>query len=248
MPASSSQRVFKNHLLASLAPADLALLAPQFELTQTRLGEVIETPHKPIEHIHFPESGLLSLIAIADHRRVETGMMGYEGMSGIPVVMGNDRSPNVTVVQIPGHSHVLKAADLRNALHASDSLRTALLHHAQAFMAQTSQTALANGCATIEQRLARWLLMAHDRSEGNSLPLTHEFISIMLSVRRSGVTVALHALETRHLIGSSRGAILVTNRLGLEHLAGEYYGVPEHEYFRLTRWRPEQHTAVRPAA
>ena len=115
----------------------------------------------------------------------------------------------------------------------SPSLRASLLKFVHAFMIQTTHTAVVNACAKLDQRLARWILMADDRVDGSRLPLTHEFLSLMLGVRRAGVTEALHALERKGLISSSRGALLVPTRKGIERSAGGTYGVPEKELRRL---------------
>jgi CRP-like cAMP-binding protein len=149
------------------------------------------------------------------------------------VVLGDDRSPHETMVQVSGEAMRLPAADLRHAMDASPTLRNLLLRYSQAFMIQTSHTALANGRAKLEERLARWLLMAHDRIDGDELPLVHEFLAVMLGVRRAGVTVALHILEGQALIGARRGKIIVLDRQGLEEAANGIYGVPEREYERL---------------
>jgi CRP-like cAMP-binding protein len=115
-------------------------------------------------------------------------------------------------------------------------LRTLLLRFVQAFMTQMSQTTLATARANVEERLARWLLMAHDRLDGNELPLTHEFLALALGVRRAGVTTALRELEERSLVSVKRGVIVLEDRNGLVKLAGDLYGVPEAEYRRLTGW------------
>jgi CRP-like cAMP-binding protein len=115
----------------------------------------------------------------------------------------------------------------------SPTLRGMLLHYVQAFMIQTAHTAASNGSAKLEERLARWLLMAHDRTDGDELSLVHEFLAVMLGVRRPGVTVALHTLEEQGLIRARRGSILIIDRAGLEELANSSYGVPEAEYDRL---------------
>ena len=115
----------------------------------------------------------------------------------------------------------------------SRSLHDLFLKYVQAFMAQTAHTAMANACAKLPERLARWLLMAHDRIPGDRLALTHEFLALMLAVRRAGVTEAVHDLESRDLIEASRGEIMVCIRKGLEKIAGPFYGAPEAEYRRL---------------
>ncbi len=127
----------------------------------------------------------------------------------------------------------MDAGELRKAMQQSASLQGSLLKYVQVFMTQTAHTAIANARAKLEERLARWILMADDRLDGKSLPLTHEFLSLMLGVRRAGVTEALHALEAQSLIQPARGEIVVLNRKGIERRAGASYGVPEAEYRRL---------------
>jgi CRP-like cAMP-binding protein len=131
--------------------------------------------------------------------RPEVGLIGRDG-TGIAVVLCNGRSPNETFIQVEGDGMAISAESLRTAMEKSRSLERALLSYAHAFLNQTSRTALSKGTATLEERLARWLLMANDRLGGDSVPLTHEFLSLMLGVRRAGVTVALHFLEQRGII------------------------------------------------
>ena len=131
----------------------------------------------------------------------------------------------------------MKANDLREAMQDSPAIRICFLHFAQAFMVQAAHTAVANGRGKLEERLARWLLMAHDRLEGDELPLTHEFIALMLNVRRAGVTEALQGLSSRDLISAKRGSVVVNDRAGLKARANGLYGVPESEYLRLTGWK-----------
>ena len=144
-----------------------------------------------------------------------------------------DRTPHECFIQTPGHGLRMRADDLRRAMAASPSLHLRLLRFVQAFMIQMGQTALTNGCHPLEQRLARWLLMCHDRVDGDDLSTTHEFLSLMLGVRRAGVTVALQALEDRGMISPKWRRITVLDRAKLEGVAGDSYGVPEAEYARL---------------
>jgi CRP-like cAMP-binding protein len=154
-------------------------------------------------------------------------------MSGTTIILGNERSPNSTYIQVAGEGRSIAAKKLRAAMHESRSLHNTLLKYVQAFMSQTAHTAIANAPAKLPERLARWLLMAHDRLPGNRLALTHEFLSLMLAVRRAGVTETVHDLESRGLIEASRGEIIVLNRKGLQKIAGHFYGSPEAEYRRL---------------
>jgi CRP-like cAMP-binding protein len=224
----------RNRLLAALSPGDLALLHPHLESVALEVRHPIEDRNKPIQHIYFMEEGIASVVAVADDsKEIEVGLIGREGMSGIVVVMGNHRSPHKVYVQVRGRALRVGVAEFRTALDASATLKALLLRFAQAFMIQTAHTAIANGRANVEERLARWVLMARDRLDGDELPLTHEFLALMLGVRRAGVTVALNALEERALLRADRGRILMLNRKGLEKIAGGYYGVPEAELRRL---------------
>ena len=214
----------KNRILSRLSADDLALLKPNLEPVTLNLRHVLEEPKKPIKHSYFIEYGLASIVATNKHKRLEVGLIGCEGCSGLPIILGNDRSPNETFMQVAGHGVRIPADKLRGALSKSRTLELALLQFAHAFMNQTANTALSNGTATLEERLARWLLMAHDRLKGDEIPLTHEFLSLMLGVRRAGVTVALNYLEQRALISLSRKRIVITDRKGLEATAnGTYY-------------------------
>jgi Crp-like helix-turn-helix domain len=165
--------------------------------------------------------------------RVEVGLIDREGMSGIAVVLGGNQSPHATYVQVAGEGQRITAKELRNAMSASGTLHALLLKYVQVFMVQTAHTAIANARAHIDQRLARWILMAHDRTGENTLPLTHEFLALMLGVRRAGVTEALQSLKRQKLIHNGRNEITLLNRKLIERMAGNSYGVAEKEYRRL---------------
>jgi CRP-like cAMP-binding protein len=166
---------------------------------------------------------------------VEIGLIGHEGMTGWPVVIGNDRSPYESFMQIEGNGHQLAASMLRQLMKQSPTLQQLLLNYVQCFLVLAAETAAADALGTIEQRLARWLLMAQDRVGGPELPLTHEYLSFMLGVRRAGVTEALQAFQTRGLISKERGLVRVVDRDSLIELANGLYGLPEREYERLIR-------------
>ena len=225
---------YRNQLLRALSVADRLLLKPDLERVELELRLELEGAGQPIRYVYFPESGFVSIVARTETpRAIEVGVIGWEGMTGLSVVLGDDRSANETFVQSAGWGWRIAAGKLRFALDASLSLRGCLLHYVQAFLCQVSQTALTNGRAQIEERLARWLLMAHDRLEGDELHLTHEFLALMLGIRRPGVTVALHFLEGKGLVRSTRGIVKVVDRAGLEALADGSYGASEAEYVRL---------------
>ena len=223
-----------NTLLLSLSTSDFDLLAPHLEAVTLGLRKMLEKPHKRIEAVYFPESGFASVVAVQRNgKEVEVGLIGREGMTGLPIVLGNHRSPHSTYIQVAGNGHFIPARQLRQAMQKSVSLRDSLLKFVQAFGVQTTHTAICNAQSRMDERLARWLLMAQDRVQSNVLPLTHEFLSLMLGVRRAGVTVALKALREQGLISYRRGEITIKDRKGMARVAGESYGTPESEYRRL---------------
>jgi CRP-like cAMP-binding protein len=232
----SSKAPAGNQLLTALTSSDIELLRPDLEPRTFDVRHSIEEPNRTIHHVYFLDAGVASVVALtADHddREVEIGVIGREGVTGGAVIMGNDRSPHRTYMQIAGAGHRITAPKFRRAMDRSASLRGIFLKSVQAFNVQTAHTAIANARANLEQRLARWLLMAHDRVDGDDLPLTHEFLSLMLAVRRSGVTEALQSFEKQKLITHARKRISVLNRKGIEKIANGFYGVPESELRRL---------------
>ena len=224
----------ENRLLASLSTDDFDLVGPHLESVTLGLRNSLERPNRRIDAVYFPEAGFASVVAVQSKgKQVEVGLIGREGMTGLPIVLGNHRSPHATYIQAPGTGKCIPATELRKATQTSLSLRDLLLKFVQAFGVQTTHTAVSNAQSRLDVRLARWLLMAHDRIGDDTLPLTHEFLSLMLGVRRAGVTETLHVLRERGLISYGRGQIAVKDRKGLERAAGEAYGVPEAEYRRL---------------
>jgi CRP-like cAMP-binding protein len=223
-----------NTLLLSLSSSDFDLLAPHLEAVTLGLRKMLEKPNKRIEDVYYPETGFASVVALQRNRKeVEVGLIGREGMTGLPIVLGNHRSPHATYIEVAGKGHSISASQLRQAMQESLSLRASLLKFVQAFGVQTSHTAICNARSKLDERLAHWLLMAQDRVQGDILPLTHEFLSVMLGVRRPGVTVALKALRERGLISYRRGEITIKDRNGVARVAGDAYGTPESEYRRL---------------
>ena len=198
------------------------------------LKKDLERPNRRIETVWFIEAGIASVVAVqSDDTKVEVGLVGNEGMTGTAVVLGGDQSPHSTYIQMGGEGLRIGVEALRKVMIASPTLRNLLLSYVQVFMVQTAHTAVANARAHIDRRLARWILMAHDRTHGEALFLTHEFLGLMLGVRRAGVTEALQTLKRKKLIETGRNQIVVLSRKGIEQLAGNAYGVPEKEYRRL---------------
>lgn len=226
--------VSKNQLLASLSAPDLALLQPQLQQVDLPVRRFLEHRNRKIESVFFIETGFASVVANGGAKRsIEVGIIGSEGFTGISLLLGAERAPHDVYMQSAGSGMQIAAGDLLEAVEKSRALRHRLLNFAHIFAIQTAHTALANGRCKIEERLARWLLMAHDRLGDQEMELTHEFLSLMLGVRRPGVTVAIQALERRGLIENRRGLIAIIDREGLKKCSNGAYGAPEAEMRRL---------------
>jgi CRP-like cAMP-binding protein len=225
MPDTSSSRFgIKNRILSGLSRADFALLKPHLIPVDLPVEARLETGNSRIDYVYFLECGFASVVADgAGKRSIEVGIIGREGMTGLAVVLGEDRAVHDTYIQASGHGQRITAAKLRWAMDRSVRLHRSLLRCAHAFLIQTTQTALANGRSRNEERLARWLLMADDRIDRHELPLTHKFLGIMLGVQRPAVTVAMRALEEKGLISAGRGFITVIDRKGLERMSNGAY-------------------------
>lgn len=224
----------RNRLLSKLTATDFALLAPHLEPCALERDYVLIAPDKPIEQVYFIESGMVSVVAEKrDGRSIEVGVYGRDGMSGSSLLLDSDRTPHHHYMQIEGSGFRLGAAQFLRIVEQSSALRNILLRFVHVFMTQTAQSALVNGSSVIEERLARWILMCHDRLDGDEFAITHDFLSMMLGVRRSSVTDAIHLLESTQLIKAERGRVKVLNRPNLEYAAAASYGVPEAEYRRL---------------
>jgi CRP-like cAMP-binding protein len=227
------QSALRNRLLSSLPAEAYARLQPDLEAVDLPLRTVLIEPDRPVEHAVFLERGIASVVAVAGQRRIEVGLIGREGFTGVPLLLESRQMPMECFIQMSGEGWRIPAAALRAALEDCLPLRRLLLRFVQAFVIQVAQTALSNGSHTLEERLARWLLMCHDRSEGDVLFTTHEFLATMLGVRRPGITEALHVLEGNHAIRAERGLVTVLDRKKLEQVAGDGYGLAELEYARL---------------
>jgi CRP-like cAMP-binding protein len=224
-----------NWLLQTLAESDFGLLQPHLRRTDLKVRDNLYEPDQPIEHVHFLEAGVASIVSAQEGgEQIEIGLYGRDGMSGSAVVLGAGQSPHGSMMQVDGATSLRIHSDrLADACDESRSLRNLLLRYVQTLALQAAQTAAANAHYALPERLARWLLMCHDRVEGDEIPLTHEFMAMMLGVRRSGVTVTLHTLEATGAIRARRGLIVVTDRDRLEEIAGDSYGEAETEYRRL---------------
>jgi len=228
-------RYSTNLLLAALCEDDLALLRPFFTREKLVREEVLVAPNQPIDHVWFPESGVASVVAHKlDSGPTEVGIFGRDGFAGTPLVLGADTSPHRIFIQVEGGTGLrIDTRHFLDAVNESATLRTTLLRYVQTFIIQTADSAISNAHQRIEARLARWLLMCHDRNDGDEIVLTHEFMAMMIAADRSSVTVSLHVLEGAGMIRSKRGQVLILDREKLEELAGEGYGRPEAEYRKL---------------
>lgn len=213
-----------NILLAKLPTADLSRLVPHLEPLDLPLRYRIEERGKPIDYVYFPVSGIVSVVAKGvKGQEIEVGLIGFEGMTGAAMAMGKSVASHTVYMQVAGAGFRMPAETFTSALDESQALNQTVLRYMHLLFVQTTQTALCNGHCTVPERLARWLLMAQDRVKSNELPLTHEFLSIMLGVRRAGVTSAVRVLTEGGHIEPGRGTITVRNREGLVRASNGAY-------------------------
>lgn len=231
-----SQPSFRNALLNLLPARDRDVFRPAWDRVALTPGTSVIEPLSPISHVLFVESGVLSVMADRDGREaLEVAMIGREGMAGVFLALGCPDVPFRVSVQSAGEVIRMASDHFVDACQASPMLRGLALRYAQVLTTQVAETARCNGRLTVEARLARWLLMAHDRAEGDELVVTHETLAVSLGVRRPGVTVAIHILEGEHLIRATRGRVEIRDRSGLKDAAKGSYGLPEAEFSRLLR-------------
>ncbi|HET7633438.1 MAG TPA: Crp/Fnr family transcriptional regulator [Burkholderiales bacterium] len=215
-----------NNLLAALPRKDRQRLLASLVPIALTFGEILYEPGKAIRYVYFPNDSVVSLLTLVEgHRALEVGLVGCEGMVGIPLALGINVSPVRALVQGTGTAMRMSATRFRKEFHNSVPLQRALYRFTHVLMAQVTQTAACNRFHFIEARLARWLLMTRDRVLSNQFRLTQEFLSHMLGVRRVGVTKAAGALQQRKLINYSRGNISILDRKGLEAAACRCYQI-----------------------
>lgn len=209
-------------------------MEPHLELVELPKRAVLAEPGQPAPFAYFPESGLGSTVARSpEGLAIEVGMFGLDGFAPAAAALPMGLTPFEHFMQIGGAGWRIQTGRLQDAMKASASLQQILLRYIGVLAIQTSFTALSNAVHPVDERLARWILMSHDRSDSDDIALTHEFLAVMLAVRRPTVTTSLHVLEGNHFIQAERGYITVINRRGLAEFAGDAYGAPEAEYRRL---------------
>ncbi len=224
----------RNQLLASLPPDALASLLPRLTPVVLVSRQVICKPDEPIDAVYFPESGMFSLVdLLEDGMRAEVGVIGREGMLGMPLLARINTFFVEAQVQMPGTALRMTARDFGEEIEANSALRLLLLRYGEAMQAQVMQTAACNANHGLEQRLARWLLMAHDRAEGDELPLTQDFMALMLGVQRPSITVTAGILQRAGLIRYAAGRVTVLDRSSLEAAACECHGMVQQRFATL---------------
>ena len=231
---SANSSMSKNLLLAALPEEAYQRLAPHLELVSLQVRQVIHESLGQIAYVYFPHKAMISIVNIMeDGSTVEVGLVGREGMAGIPVILGGKISLNQAFVQIADGATRLRADILKTEFDRGGELQKLLLRYCQALLCQASQSAACNRFHTIEERLARWMLLVSDCIDSDEFLLTQEFIAQMLGVRRSGVTVAANTLSQAGMLRYSRGRVTLVNREVLEATTCECYKVIKGEFKRL---------------
>lgn len=229
-----TQKSIRNRILAALPAAEFALLAQDLTRIDLHLGETLHRAGDTIEQIYFPEIGFISALGVlADGSPLEIGLIGAEGVAGVSVVLGATTSYSETMCQTGGAAHRIPVRAFKEAVAEAPYLHDLLLKYVHVFHVQVAQTAACNAHHEIGQRLARWLLAAHDRSGVPELSLTQDLIAVMLGVRRSTVSVAAAQLQKAGVIHYQHGRITIVDRVGLENAACECYEAVVSEYRHL---------------
>lgn len=233
--SESNSRTTENRLLSLLTDEERERLSPSLEQFTLRQGDVIFHMDEPVERVCFPDSGIVSVVAVSEHgESVEIGMLGYEGVAGLQAVLGDGVPHNRrAVVQVSGGGRMIKADALRGEFKRGGRFQEVLLRYAQAYFTLVSQSVFCQAFHNIEERLARWLVECQFRTKSNELSLTQEYIAEIIGVRRAGVTEAVGHLTTRGLIAHSRGAITIVDQEGLEAAACGCRGIIRSEFDRL---------------
>ncbi len=219
-----------NRLLAMLPAKEYRRLLPELKRITLTFGEVLYDPGDRIRHVYFPNNSIVSLLsAVGDRSTLEVGMVGNEGMTGLPVFMGVDVSTTRALVQGSGSAMKMTSAAMRQEANRLGSLHRLLHRYSHSLLTQISQSSACNRFHTVDARLARWLLMTGDRLGEDQFRLTQDFMSNMLGVRREGVNKAAGALQLKKLIRYSRGNLVILNRTGLEAASCSCYAITKAE-------------------
>jgi CRP-like cAMP-binding protein len=233
MPSVPSSR---NQLLQALPLVELEALRPHLESVGLVGETVLIEAGAPLTHVYLPHSGVISMtVRLSEGQSVEVAMVGRDSVFGASTAVGDEISLTDAVVRLPGTASILKVADFRAAADRSATLRSALIRHEQALLAQAQQSAACNASHSVEARLSRWLLRARDLCDSETMPLTQEFLAQMIGVQRNAISIVAHALQQAGTIHYSRGHIDITNVEGLRETSCECYATVSAHYDRLLR-------------
>jgi CRP-like cAMP-binding protein len=222
-----------NCILKALNPNDADWLRPRLKPVEVKPRDELENPNELVESVFFIETGIAAAISISGKTRIAIGLIGCEGASGLPLILGDTHSSYSTVMLSEGTALCLTTSALHHAMERRPELRRLFLRYVLAFNLQVAHTALSNAKGSVQQRVARWVLMTHDRVAKHDIPLSHELIASMIGIRRAGVSVVLAQFQKSGLIDVGRGHVHVLNRRGIRDIAGDFYGAPEKEFARL---------------
>lgn len=223
---SSTGKPIGNRILLSIPDNEYRFIRSHLEFIDLADHIVLHEPHQPLDYIHFLNNGLISLVVVlSDGKTVEAGIVGNEGMVGIPALAGLSRSPLQEIMQISGSAVRMSVAALKDSLSSVPQLHRRLQLYAVILGLQMAQTAACNRLHGVEQRLARWLLMAQDRVDSSALPITHDFLATMLGTDRPSVSLAAGLLQRNRIIEYNRGSIRILNRDELRRVSCECYTV-----------------------
>lgn len=234
MMKAAPSTALSNQLIDNLSRSERNGFLSRCEAIDMAFGNVLCEPDQPYRYCYFPLTGFISLVAeVSQHPPLELGMIGNEGMLGASLLLGVTNAPLRGVVQGSGSALRMSAAQLRRELDDSPALRRLLSRYLYVLMAQLSQTTVCTRFHEVDARLARWLLMTHDRAHGDHFHLTHQFLADMLGVQRSAVTIAAGVLQSRGLIRYTRGDITILARKGLEETTCECYAAVVADYAHM---------------
>lgn len=226
-------KLLTNRLLSTLPETEYERLKPHLTTVDLPLGKVLYEAFEEIDTVYFPHSCLISLVSILENgATTEVGLIGRTGMVGLPVVLGSGLGNHRAIIQVAGEVRKISAVVLKQEFYRGEELQKVLLRYVETRLIETAQLAVCNCHHTIEERLARWLLMVQDLLQSNELPLTQQFLSHMLGVRRSSVTVSAGILQQAGLIRYSRGRIAILDRQGLEYTTCECYEVFRQQFLK----------------
>ena len=223
-----------NYLLSLLSDEAYAALAPKLEPVQLNIKQVVHERNKPFADVYFPTTAMISaILPLMDGAAVEVGTVGNEGLSAVEMLAGADTPINTFVSQIPGNAMRMSLADFRQVLESVPGLRKLAFAYLQCYMAQMAQSAACNSQHSVEARFARWMLITHDRVEGDDFKLTQEFMAQMLGVHRPSVSLIANQFQLAGMIHYSRGHIRILNREGIEDVCCECYTQVSDRFRRL---------------